>query len=69
MIIAEGLGYLALVLVVASSSMRTLIPLRLLSIASNLTFIGYSLVEGLLPLLLIHSLLLPINSIRVLQMQ
>jgi len=69
MAIAEGLGYLALVLVVASSSMRTLTPLRVLSIASNLTLIGYSLVEGLLPLLILHSLLLSINSIRLLQMQ
>lgn len=66
---AEGLGYLALVLVVASSSMRTMVPLRVLSIASNLTFIGYSLAEGLLPLLILHSLLLPINSIRLFQMQ
>ena len=67
--LADGLGYLALVLVVASSSMQTMTPLRVLSIASNLTFIGYSLVEGLLPLLLLHSLLLPINSIRLFQMQ
>jgi len=34
-----------------------------------LTLIGYSLVEGLLPLLILHSLLLSINSIRLLQMQ
>ena len=67
--LADGLGYLALVLVVASSSMQTMTPLRVLSIASNLTFIGYSLVGGLLPLLLLHSLLLPINSIRLFQMQ
>jgi hypothetical protein len=67
--IAEGLGYLGLVLVVASSSMRTITPLRVLSIASNLTFISYSLAEGLLPLLILYSLLLPINSIRLFQMQ
>ena len=67
--LAEGLGDLALVLVVASSSMRTLAPLRVLSIASNVTFIGYSLAEGLLPILILHSLLLPINSIRLFQMQ
>ena len=66
---ADALGYLGLVLVVASSSMRTMILLRILSIASNLTFIGYSLLEGLLPLLILYSLLLPINSIGLLQMQ
>lgn len=69
MVLSDALGYLGLVLVVASSSMRTMTPLRVLSIASNLTFIGYSLAEGLLPLLILYSLLLPINSIRLLQMQ
>ena len=67
--IAEALGYLALVLVVASSSMKTMIPLRALSIASNVVFISYGAVEGLLPLVILHSILLPINSIRLLQMQ
>lgn len=67
--LSDALGYLGLVLVVASSSMRTMTPLRVLSIASNLTFIGYSLVQGLLPLLILYSLLLPINSIRLFQMQ
>ena len=67
--LADALGYLGLVLVVASSSMRTMTPLRTLSIASNLTFIGYSLLEGLLPLLLLYCLLLPINAIRLIQMQ
>jgi len=67
--LAEALGYLATVLVVASSSMRTMIPLRALSIGSNLLFITYSLAEGLLPLLILHSLLLPINAIRLFQMQ
>jgi CRP/FNR family transcriptional regulator, cyclic AMP receptor protein len=67
--LADALGYLGMVLLVASSSMRTMTPLRVLSIASNLTFIGYSLVEGLLPLFILCSLLLTINSIRLLQMQ
>jgi hypothetical protein len=67
--LAEGLGYLASVLVVASSSMKTMTPLRALSMASNLALIGYSLAEGLLPILILHSILLPINSIRLFQMQ
>ena len=67
--LADALGYLGMVLLVASSSMRTMTPLRVLSIASNLTFICYSLVEGLLPLFILCSLLLAINSIRLLQMQ
>jgi hypothetical protein len=66
---ADTFGYLALVLVVASSSMRTMTPLRVLSIGSNLAFISYSIAEGLLPILILHSLLLPINSIRLFQMQ
>jgi CRP/FNR family cyclic AMP-dependent transcriptional regulator len=66
---ADGFGYLAAVLVIASSSMRTMVPLRVLSIASNLVFIVYGLAAGLLPILFVHGVLLSINSIRLFQLQ
>ena len=67
--IADTFGYLAAALVIASSSMRTMIPLRVLSISSNLVFIIYGLAAGLLPIVIVHSILLSINSIRLLQLQ
>ena len=67
--VGEWLGYLAAVLVAGSSSMKTMVPLRVLSICSNFAFISYALVEGLLPILMLHSILLPINSFRLVQMQ
>lgn len=66
---ADAFGYLAAILVVASSSMRMMTPLRVLSISSNLVFIVYGLAAGLLPILIVHSVLLSINSIRLLQLQ
>jgi CRP/FNR family transcriptional regulator, cyclic AMP receptor protein len=67
--IADAFGYLAAVLVVTSSSMRTIVPLRVLSISSNIVFIIYGIAAGLLPILVVHSMLLSINSIRLLQLQ
>jgi CRP/FNR family transcriptional regulator, cyclic AMP receptor protein len=65
---ADAFGYAASLLVIASSSMRTMAPLRVLSISSNLAFIVYGLAAGLLPILFVHSVLLSINSVRLLQL-
>jgi hypothetical protein len=65
---AEALGYVAAALVVASSSMRMMVPLRVLAIASNLTFVAYGLAAGLLPIILVHSILASINSFRLWQL-
>jgi CRP/FNR family transcriptional regulator, cyclic AMP receptor protein len=67
--LAETFGYLATVLAVAASCMRTMAPLRILSIASNLTFLAYGVAAGLLPILAVHSILLSMNSIRLFQLQ
>ncbi len=65
---AEALGYLAAALVVASSAMRMMVPLRLLAIASNLTFVAYGLAAGLVPIILVHGILALINSLRLWQL-
>ena len=48
--------------------MRTMIPLRLLGIASNVAFITYGYVEGLEPVLILHAILLPLNIYRLAEM-
>jgi CRP/FNR family transcriptional regulator, cyclic AMP receptor protein len=65
-------GWLAAVLVFSSFFMRTMIPLRIAAIASNVAFIAYALLgfrygvfDRLYPILVLHSTLLPLNVIRL----
>ena len=67
--IAEVFGYAASGLVLAACTMRTMIPLRLLGIASNIAFIAYGFVAGLLPILLLHVTLLSLNIYRLAEMR
>jgi CRP/FNR family transcriptional regulator, cyclic AMP receptor protein len=63
----DAIGYLASGLVFASFCMRDMIPLRLVSVCSNLAFLTYGLALGLVPVWVLHGLLLPINCWRVWQ--
>ena len=63
----DAVGYLASMLVFASFCMRDMIPLRLVSVCSNLAFLTYGLALGLVPVWVLHALLLPINCWRVWQ--
>ncbi|GHF39739.1 Crp/Fnr family transcriptional regulator [Seohaeicola zhoushanensis] len=60
----EITGYLASALVFATFSMKTILPLRLVAISSNVAFIVYSFGVGLTPILILHAVLLPLNVIR-----
>ncbi len=66
--ITEALGYLASGLVFLTFCMKTMIPLRIIAIGSNLAFICYSLAGGLIPILILHGILLPLNTVRLFQM-
>lgn len=66
--VVEATGYLASLLVFSTFYMKTMIPLRSIAIASNVTFITYGYLAGLYPILLLHLLLLPLNSWRLYQM-
>lgn len=68
MLIGEFAGYLASLLVFAAFYMKTMVPLRIVGIGSNVAFITYSVVEGLIPVLLLHAALLPLNIIRLHQL-
>lgn len=65
----ELLGWLAAGLVFLTFCMRTMLSLRLVALASNLAFIGYALAYGLTPILVLHGALLPLNALRLAQMQ
>ena len=64
----DFVGYAAAVLVFATFWMKTMIPLRLLGLASNVLFIGYGYLSGAYPPLVLHILLLPLNVMRLHQM-
>lgn len=61
----ELLGYIASALVFAAFYMRSIVWIRATAIASNLFFIAYGALFGLLPILVLHALLLPLNLWRL----
>ncbi|MCP4380779.1 MAG: cyclic nucleotide-binding domain-containing protein [Hyphomicrobiales bacterium] len=48
--------------------MKTMVPLRILGLCSNVAFITYGFLEDLHPVLILHSILLPLNAVRLHQM-
>lgn len=59
------LGLLAASLYFTSYTMKSMLPLRALAIASNVFFIAYGYVHASLPELVLHSVLLPLNARRM----
>jgi hypothetical protein len=64
----DGVGYAAALLIVATYSVRTMIPLRILAMSGNILFISYSYFKGVYPNLALHLVLLPLNGVRLYQM-
>ncbi len=62
---AEILGYIAAFLVFMTFSMKTMVPLRTVGIASNVFFIAYGYLNPAYPLLVLHLALLPLNIFRL----
>ena len=62
-------GYVASLLVFVAFYMKTMIPLRIVAIMSNVAFITYGFGGHLYPVLILHAVLLPLNCIRLRQMQ
>jgi len=72
----EIAAWVASALVFLTFFMKTMIPLRIVAIVSNVAFIGYALLglrygifDKLLPILVLHVLLLPLNVFRLWQMK
>lgn len=63
----EAIGYLASALVFATFYMSTMRLLRTVAILSNLAFILYGYLVGAMPILVLHSVLLPLNVWRLYQ--
>ncbi len=65
----ELVGYTASCFVAASFYMKTIIPLRILAILSNIFFASYGFLAGAYPVLILHVFLFPLNIIRLRQMK
>ncbi len=64
----ELLGYAAAAVTLNTFSMKTMIPLRISGITANVLFIAYGYFGALYPNLILHLILLPLNSFRLYQM-
>jgi len=62
------IGFVAAGLVIATLSMRTMIPLRIIGIASNVAFVSYGVLFHSYPTIMLHSILLPLNIYRLREM-
>lgn len=65
----DAIGWAAGTLVLASFYVRTITPLRIVALISNIAFIAYAVRAGLTPILILHSLLLPLNVVRLWQVR
>lgn len=66
MTIAEAIGWVAAALTLATFSMKTMVWLRAVAIGANLAFIGFGFLSDQPPILILHLVLLPLNSVRLL---
>jgi hypothetical protein len=65
---ANMLGLMGAVFFVATLLMRTIVPLRVAALISDVFFIGYGVLANSTTTFILYSLLLPINGIRLYQM-
>jgi CRP/FNR family transcriptional regulator, cyclic AMP receptor protein len=63
----EVLGYAASASVLITFCMSTMVPLRAVAICSNVLFASYGALAHIYPVLILHSILLPVNSVRLYQ--
>ena len=67
--IANFIAVIAVLMNVAGYLMKTMIPLRLIAMITNVLFIAYSILAMVYPTLILHIVLLPINVVRFFQMK
>ncbi len=64
----EGLGYIGAVLTIATYAVGTMIPLRIVALCANVTFLVYSLSTQDYPTVVMDCVLIPLNGFRLWQM-
>jgi CRP/FNR family transcriptional regulator, cyclic AMP receptor protein len=64
----EVFGYAGALLTLGTFAMTKMIPLRIVGIGANFAFISYGALAPIYPVLVLHMILLPLNSLRLYQM-
>jgi len=67
--IIDATGYLAAGIVFLTFCMKRMTALRITAVTSNIAFILYALTADLMPILILHGFLLPLNLWRLAQMR
>jgi hypothetical protein len=67
--LANLLGLIGGLCYVASLYLKTMVPLRIVAIVSNCFFMAYGVLAKQLPTIVLYAVLLPINFVRLIQMQ
>jgi hypothetical protein len=63
----DAIGYFAAFLLVLTFFVRSMIQLRVTAICSSLAWLVYGCADTLYPIIVLHSVLLPLNSYRLWQ--
>jgi len=69
MTLGIALGFAAAALTFTTFMMKSMLPLRAAALASNVFFVAYGYVESLLPIVILHGVLLPLNAARLLEIR
>ena len=64
---SSAIGFIASALVLAAFGMKDMVNLRIVAICSNIAFITYGIALNLVPVLILHVILLPLNGWRLAQ--
>jgi hypothetical protein len=67
--IAQGAAIVGIVLTVVQYWMKTMIPLRIVGITTNVFFLIYSSLAGIYPTLILNCIVLPLNLYRLHEMR
>ncbi|HSM19447.1 MAG TPA: hypothetical protein VK844_03655 [Hyphomicrobiales bacterium] len=62
------IGFVAAGLVIATLSMKTMVPLRVIGLFSNVAFMTYGALLPSIPTLTLHAILFPLNIYRLREM-
>ena len=65
----QWFGYAAVLASIVTCAMKTMIPLRVVSMVCNSLFITYGIFANVYPTLILNCILLPLNGLRLFQMR
>jgi hypothetical protein len=64
----DFIGWIAAALTLLTFSLRSMMSLRIAAVAANVCFIAYGVTQELYPVIALHSLLIPCNLYRLLEL-